>query len=67
MKWMKKHTQLSPCFWTALGERERKRERSQSRETVQGEREIARSRERIEELLRPEIVPPILTQKNTEL
>lgn len=49
MKWMKKYTQLSPRFWTALRGRERKRERSQSRETVQGERnrEIARENRRI--------------------
>jgi hypothetical protein len=48
-------------------ERERERERAQSREREWREREIARSQERIEELLRPEIVPPILIQKNREL
>jgi len=52
-KWMKKHTQLLPGFWTALREREREREREPSRERererVEGERnrEIARENRRI--------------------
>jgi hypothetical protein len=43
------------------------RERERERERESREREIARSQERIEELLRPEIVPPILIQKKREL